>query len=144
MSVEENKAIVRRFLLAIWSKGNLAVIDEIFASNFVGYTSGKESERGPEGVKQRVATFRTAFPDLHFTVQDEIVEGEKVAVRWIGRATHKGEWMGIAPTNKQVTYTGMNIFRIAAGKLVEEWFNWDALGFMQQLGAVPSIGQGGK
>jgi len=137
LQAEENKAIVRRYLMDVWSEGNLSLVNEIFSRDFVGYTSGKESERGIEGVKQLVSRFRTAFPDIHYTLEDEIVERDKVVTRWTARATHKGDWAGITPTNKQVIYTGMNIFRIAGGKIVEEYFEFDSCNFLQQLGAVP-------
>ena len=134
-TMEENKALVRRFIIDVWSEGNISLIDEIFASNFVGYTSGKITGKGPENVKKIVTRLRTAFPDIHYTIQDEIAVEDKVVTRWVARATHKGEFMGIAPTNKQITYTGMNIFRIASGKIVEEYFEYDSRIFIQQLGA---------
>ena len=86
--------------------------------------------------------YRTAFPDLHFTVEDQIAEGDMVANRVTARGTHQGEFMGIAPTGKQVTVTGITIDRIAGDKLEESWASWDFLGLMQQLGAIPEPGEG--
>ena len=85
--------------------------------------------------------FRVAFPDLTVTVEDLVAEGNKVAARWIWGGTHRGDMMGIPPTNKQVAATGTSIHRVAEGKIVESWFNFDALGMMQQLGVVPTPGQ---
>ena len=99
-------------------------------------------EPDSEGYKQAVSGIRVAFHDMERIVDDMIAEGGKVAVRWTGRSTHKGEWMGIAPTGKQVTTTGISIFRIEGGKIAEEWSEADVLGLMQQLRAVPPPGQG--
>ena len=130
LSLEENKAIVRRLIEEMWNQGKLEVIDEVFPPS------------GIEGAKQIVTTFRTAFPDLHFTIEDQIAEGDKVTTRYTLTGTHTGEFMGIPPTGKQVTVTGMSISRIVDSKLVEEWDNVDTLGMMQQLGVIPPIGQG--
>ena len=124
MSTEENKAIVRRFFEEIWNSGDMTVVDEIWAV------------RDPEQYKIHVTELRTATPDLHFTIEDEIAEGDKVVVRYTVRATHKGEYLGQAPTGKPFTMTGIHIFRIARGKLAEMWFEMDRLGFMQQIGVV--------
>jgi len=136
VTVEENKAIARRIFEEVWNQGKLDVIDEIFDVNYVSHGFG-ELPPGPEGFKQFVSIYRTAFPDTHFIIEDQIAEGDKVVTRWIVRATHKGELMGIPPTGKQVVVTGTGIFRISGGKVVEQWVNWDALGMMQQLGLVP-------
>ena len=140
---EENKAIVRRALEEMFGQWNLAVADEIYDKDFVGHAAPEEI-RGPEGIKQFVSMNRSAFPDLQFTIEDQIAEGDKVVTRWTARGTHKGELMGIAPTGKQVAFTGITISRIVDGKAVEGWVNRDALGMLQQLGAVPAPGQGRK
>jgi len=144
MSAKENKAIVRRDFEEIWHQGNLSVIDEIYTTDYIRHDAVIGDMQGPEGVKQVVTMYHTAFPDLHLTIEDIIAEGDKVAYRWTGSGTHKGELMGIAPTGKQETITGINIFRIASGKIVEGWINSDALGMMQQLGVIPPMGQGGE
>jgi len=142
MSVEENKAIVRRLYEEVINKWNMAVVDELIATNYIDHDQRPEQvARGPESFKQVVTMFRTAFPDLHFTVEDQIAEGDKVATRFTVRGTHKGEFRGIAPTGRQVTVTGTDIRRIAGGKLVEVWMNIDDLGMMQQLGIVPKPGK---
>ena len=80
---------------------------------------------------------RTVFLDLHFTIEDMVAEDDKIVVRWTASGTHKGELMGIPPTNERVTVTGMSMDRVAHGKLVESWINWDNLGLLQQIGAIP-------
>ena len=141
MSIEENKAIARRWLEQIWDKGSLAAMDELLTTNFVfNYAApGMASDR--EGYKQTVTMYRTVSPDMHYAVDDIVAEGHKVVVRWTGRGTHKGDLMGIAPTGKQVTITGISILRITGGKIVEEWGEMNMLGALQQLGAFPPKGQ---
>jgi steroid delta-isomerase-like uncharacterized protein len=138
MSVKENKAIFRRIVEEGFNKGNLAIVDELVAANHVNHA---DNVRGPEEYKQFITMYRTAFPDLHMTVEDQIAEGDKVVNRWTSRGTHQGDLMGIPPTGKQVTLTGTYVARIVGGKIIEEWGNFDALGMMQQLGVVPSPGQ---
>ena len=136
MSIEENKAIARRWSEEVWGKGNLAAIDELFATDFVfNYPiAGATPDR--EGYKQSVTSLRASFADVHCVAEDTVAEGDKVAVRWTWGGTHsKGDYMGIAPTGKQVTITGISILRIAGGKIVEERGEMDNLSFMQQLGA---------
>ena len=141
MSVEENKAIIHRFMEEIVRKGNLAVTNEIFTADFVGHYGEPESpKRGPEAMIQRFTMLRTAFPDVRYTVEDEIAEGDKIVHRLIGHGTQQGEFLGIPPTGKQATWTGIAIYRIADGKIAERWVNVDNFGTAQQLGATPSLG----
>ena len=140
MSTEENKAILRRNCEEAFNKGNLAVADETIAPNYVYHGPGGMEYKGPEGFKQFVTMFRTAFPDFHLTVEDMVAEGDKVAHRLTTRGTHKGELMGIAATGKQVTTTAITISRFAGGKEVEAWSSLDMLGVMQQLGVAPPTG----
>jgi steroid delta-isomerase-like uncharacterized protein len=140
MSTEENKAQIRRIYEEVFNKGNLAVADELMAPNYVFHVSGQEF-KGPEGFKQFATIYRTAFPDIHITVEDMVAEGDKVVHRISTRGTHKGEMMGIAPTGKQIATTGIVISRFAAGKEVEVWANLDMLGMLQQMGVVPPMGQ---
>jgi steroid delta-isomerase-like uncharacterized protein len=141
MSVEENKAIARRTFEEIWNQGNLAAIDELYDANQVSHGLGMDVPPGAAGLKQFISLYRTAYPDTHFTIEDQIAEGDKVVTRWSATGTHRGDLMGIAPTGKRVTVTGMTINRIAGGKIVETWNNFDALGQLQQLGVVPMPGQ---
>jgi steroid delta-isomerase-like uncharacterized protein len=138
---EESKALIQRFVEEAFNKGNLGVADEVYASDFVSHESSGPVERGPEYVKGFVGTYRDAFPDGRTTVEDSIAEGDKVAYRWTFRGTHRGELMGIAPTEKQVTITGITVDRISGGKIEEEWNNFERLGVLRQLGAVPPQGQ---
>lgn len=136
---EENKAISRRADEEFFNQGNLDAAGEIFASNFVFHDPANGEEwHGPENVKRYAAMLRVAFPDLHQTIKEQIVEGDKVAYRWTARGTHQGELMGIAPTGRRVTLTGIAIARLVDGKIEEIWENYDALGMMQQLGVIPS------
>ena len=141
MAVEENKAIVRRFYEGL-NQRNLAVVDELIAGNFVANLGGLEDIRGPEGVKGNIATFLTAFPDLHRAIEDMVAEGDKVVIRLTVTGTHQGEFAGIAPTGKQVTWAVITINRVVGGKCVETWEVIDMLGLLQQLGAIPAPGQG--
>jgi len=138
----ENKTLVRRWFKEVWSKGNLAVADQIVATNFANHDpAGPMPEPGREGLKKHVTAYRTAFPDLTFTIDDALAEGNKVTVRWTSRGTHKGVVMGIAPTGRQFTIAGISVVRITSGKVAESWVTWDTLGMLQQLGAVPPLGQ---
>jgi steroid delta-isomerase-like uncharacterized protein len=142
---EHNKAIVRRLFTELWNNGNLLVADEIFAPNYAHYDpSTPDFGRGPDSEKKRAALYRTAFPDLHLTIEDVIAEGETVMTRWSCRGTHKGDLNGIAPTGKHITITGLTVARVSNGKIVEGYVNWDALGLMQQLGVVPQLANRAK
>jgi len=138
MSISENKAIARRWSEEVWGQRNLAAIDELLAPDFTfNYASpGVASDR--EGYKQTVTM--APFADTECPVEDMVAEGDKVAVRWTWRGTHRGEFMGVAPTGKRVTITGISILRIVGGKIVEEWGEMDNLGMMQQLGLSSSSG----
>ena len=136
---EENKAVVRRFIDEVINKGDLGVIDELVSPSMVDHSAPPGLPSGPEGTKQMLTMFRTAFPDLNGTLplQDLLAEGDKVAVRYTIRGTHQGDFMGIAATGKQVTIEGIEIDRIEDGKVVEHWESMDMMALMQQLGAVP-------
>ena len=134
--LEENEAVVRRYFQEILDGGNLDLVDEIFDPQYVLHDPGSPQEvRGLEGTKRYVGMFRSAFPDIAHTIEDQIAEGDRVVTRLRAHATHEGELMGIPPTGKEVTIEGISIWRIADGKIKECWFNYDALGLMQQLGA---------
>jgi steroid delta-isomerase-like uncharacterized protein len=141
VSTEENKAVIRRFLEEIFEGGNLELVDELFAPDYVLHDPAVPEEvRGQEGIKQYVSMYRSAFPDTRFTIEDQSAEGDRVVTRWTGQGTHQGELMGIPPTGNQVTVTGIEFDRVSGGKLQETWVNYDALGMMQQLGVVPQQG----
>jgi steroid delta-isomerase-like uncharacterized protein len=135
----ENKTIVRRLIEESW-KGDLSVVDELIDRNYVGHDpSIPEPLRGPDGFKEFVSTFHAAYSDARIAVDEQIAEGDKVVTRWTGRGTHDGDLMGVAPTGKQVTVSGLTLSRLANGKVVEEYTNWDTFGMMQQLGVVPEL-----
>jgi predicted ester cyclase len=141
MSTEENKAIVRRYHEELFNKGNLAVADEVFDSNYVNSALDQMGlPRGPEGFKQYASMMRTAFPDLHLTVEDQVAEENKEVHRIIARGTHKGDLMDIAPTNKQIEINAIAIDHISGGKVLETWVVVDMFGMMQQLGVIPPPG----
>jgi steroid delta-isomerase-like uncharacterized protein len=141
MSAEQNKTIARRLLEEAWSKGNLAVLDEIVAPLAVDHNPAPGQAPGLEGLKQLITMVREAFPDWSYTIEDMVTEGDKVAIRWIAQGTHRSHFLGIPPTSKQVKVPGINIERIVDGKIVEWWHNFDMLGWLQQLGVVPPPGQ---
>ncbi len=139
---EENKAVSRRVVEEVFTRGNLDGLDEIVDPNFVNHDPASPEEvRGPEGLKQFVQLYRSAFPDLEVTIEDQVAEGDEVASRWSARGTHQGELFGIPPTGRETRVTGITIDRIQGGKIVESYNNWDTLGLLQQLGAVPAPAQ---
>ncbi len=143
MSTEENKAIVRRLLEDIWTRGKLGLVDEIFATSFVRHGPSVEGEvRGREGFKRLVTMYRTTYPDLRIRLEDQVTEGTLVVTRWTAQGTHRGELMGIAPTGKPITVAGVIIDRVASGNIEAEWAYYDALGMLQQLGVVLPVGAG--
>jgi steroid delta-isomerase-like uncharacterized protein len=143
---EQNKAIARRFLMEMFSQGKLDVADEIIASDQVNSGPGTLPglPPGPEGSKQLVTFYRTAFPDTQFTIDEQIAEGDKVVTRWTVVGTHQGDLAGMPPTGKRVTVTGLGIDRIVNGKIAESWGIFDQFGMLQQLGAIPEQGQAGS
>ena len=142
MSAKENKANARRMIGKVWSQGNLDLVDELVDANYVFHDPMVPDVRGPEGLKQLVTMYRTAYPDLQFTVEDALADGDKVIHRWTCAGTHQGELMGIPATGKHTTTSGINIIRFEGGKAVEEWARWDSLGLLQQLGVIPPLGGG--
>jgi steroid delta-isomerase-like uncharacterized protein len=139
---EGNRNAVRRLIEEVWNKGNLPVADELFAYSYIHHdASTPDVGRGADGEKKRATLYRTAFPDFRLMIEDMIAEGETVMARWSCRGTHKGDLSGIAPTGKQFSISGVSVARFENGKIVEGWVNWDALGLMQQLGAVPELGK---
>lgn len=147
MSTEENKAIVRRWLEECYNEGNLAVADELIATNYVNHNAPHGQTPGLDGENQYVTMIRSAFPDFHLTIEDQIAKGDKVVTRCTVGGTYKGGLEDIPSTTaigKQVTITEILIHRIAGGKVVEGWIEFDQLGLWQQLGVIPSMGEGGE
>jgi len=132
-----NKALVRRVIEELFTKHKVALIDEFFPDCV--YRSPLVGELRGEAYKQFLTQVLAAFPDGRWTVEDQVAESDKVVTRWTFNGIHRGNLMGIAPTGRLVTTSGVMIDRIASGKVAEEWEEYDALGMMQQLGAVPSM-----
>lgn len=142
MSTEENKAIVRRFFEEGPSKGNLSAADELLSTNFAIHVPLPASP-GVEGINEVITACRAAFEHLNVTVEDMIAEGDTVAARFTARGVHKGSFMGLPATGKLITMTGIEIFRIKDGKIIELWGEANLLGLMQQLGVVSAPGNQG-
>jgi steroid delta-isomerase-like uncharacterized protein len=135
---EENKATSRRFYKELFNRGNLAAAEELVTADFVIHDPNiPEQPRGPDGLKRFVAMYREAFPDIEFTIEDQIAEGENAATRWVARGTHLGELMGIAPTGKRVEVRAFTLHRFSGGRIAEDWAHYDALDVVRQLGGVP-------
>ncbi len=141
---EENKALARRWA-EIMTQGNLDLVDEIYAPDYVGHDpTMPEDVRGVEGAREFYSMYRSAFPDAQITIEDQIAEGDMVATRWTGRGTHQGELLGVGPSGNRVEVPGITISRIEGGKVAEEWDNYDALGMMQAIGAIPEPAEPGE
>lgn len=134
---EENKAIAKRIVQEIWNEGNLELADEIIAPDQADKVSGDGSPVGPDGFKQAVAGIRSAFPDFCISIDDMISEDDKVALVWTFKGTHNGELMGIAPTNREVEFDGIYMYKLKDGKLVERSGKRDMFNLMIQLGVIP-------
>jgi steroid delta-isomerase-like uncharacterized protein len=145
MSTADNKRVVVRILDEFWGKGNVGVLDEVLAADCVNYEQSNPEVRGKEACKQWADGVRRTnlqgFPDVEIALEDLVAEGDKVAKRWVFRGTHTGEYAGIPPTGKQVTMRGITLYRLAGGKVTELYWNYDVLGLLQQLGAIPAPGQ---
>ncbi len=142
MSTEENKAIVRQFFEEGPSKGNLSIADELLSPDFAIHVPLPASP-GIEGINEVITTCRAAFEHLNVTIEDIIAEGNNVVARFTARGIHKGNFMGLPATGKPITMTGIEIFRIKDGKIIELWGEVNLLGLMQQLGIIPSPGEQG-
>jgi len=134
---ERNMASVGRYFDEVLNEGRLEVIDELLAPDFtLRIPTLPEPVRGPEGMKRFVTALRTGFPDIHFTVERRVADGDKVAARWFIEGTHQGPFLGVPPTNDRVRDQGIDIFVFRDGRLVELWVNENDLGLMRQLGVV--------
>ncbi len=140
MSVEENKAVIRQFVEEVQSHHKLELVDQLFDPNYNDHASGPGIVPGIEGFKQFYGMMLRAFPDLCVIIHDQIAEGDKVVTRKTFKGTHKGDYMGVPPTGKQVEIGVIDIFRVVNGRIVEHWMQGDLLGLMQQLGIIPPPG----
>jgi steroid delta-isomerase-like uncharacterized protein len=135
----DNVALVRRYIDEVWNKGNLAALGELVSDKYFAFEPVVGEVRGIEALKQQVQMFRTAFPDLRLTIEDIGAVDDRVFVRWTGRATHRGMFMGIPPTNNKGEVRGISIDRIAGGKIVEHHESYDSLHLFQIIGAVQPL-----
>lgn len=143
MSIEQNKALVRQLVEEVFNRGHVNMVDDYMASDFMErevLPAGIPSNR--EGVKILTGMLHSAFPDFKATIDDMVAEGDKVVIRQTWSGTHKGEFLGIPPTGKSVSFGVIDIIRIAGDKAVEHWGQMDSMGMMEQLGAIPAPGQG--
>ena len=137
MSAEDNKAITLRINEEVWNAGNLDVIAEVVADDYVHTIAGApEPSRGHQGFRELVSMYRSAFPDFRVTTEEQFADGDVVVTRWTAGGTHQGELMGMPATGKQASAAGVSIDRFADGKLASAWVIFDQFGFLQQLGAV--------
>lgn len=128
-----NKRLVQRLYSEVFVKWNLEVVDELVAPDFIGHEMPPGTPPGPQGFRQFYGILRAAFPDLQLTVEDMIAEGDRVVVRWRSRATHKGVFRGIPPTGRDASTTGIAIYRLSKGKVLERWVEVDMLGLTDRL-----------
>jgi steroid delta-isomerase-like uncharacterized protein len=138
----DNNSIVRQLYEVIWNKRRLEILSELVSpSHALHGPNFSGSSIGPEAYKRQVALFLAGFPDLCWTIEDTVSEKDKVVVLWSFAGTHKGEFMGVPPTNKKVSIEGITIHEIGNGKIMDSYVNWDTWGMMQQLGVVPAQGK---
>ncbi|HEY1294196.1 MAG TPA: ester cyclase [Chloroflexota bacterium] len=136
MPVDDNKALVRR-VLDIINQRNLDAADDVIGSNYVYHSPGAPEVRGPEGFKQLIGMYLSAFPDIEMSLVDMVAENDLVMIQWAASGTHQGEIMGVAPTGKRVTMMGMIKSRVVGNRIVEDVEVLDTLGLLQQLGGMP-------
>lgn len=138
----ENAKLMSRIPEEVFSKGNLAAVDELFAADHIEHVPlPPEIPAGIPGLKQYVTQLRAAFPDFNYTINDTVEEGDTVVQRLTGRGTMKGDFLGMSASGKSATWEEFHMSRVANGKLVEHWANLDQMGMLQQLGFIPSPGQ---
>ena len=135
---EHHKQLAEQVWEEIWHQGDLTRIDDLFTPDFVRHDPGGRELHGTEQNRQFIGGLRAAFPDLRFTTEDLVAEEDKVVVRYHFQGTHLGDFQGMPPTRKHVTYTGILIYRVADGKIAEQWTEFDLLGFLRQLGVIAS------
>lgn len=141
MSSKVNKANAKRMVEEVVNGKKLEVIDELIAPNYVLHAVDNKDITGPEEVKQYFSSIHKAFPDFHMKLEDAVAEGDEVCSRFSAHCTHKGEYMGIPPTGKEIDFRMINIARFKDGKQVEVWQSYDTLNTMQQMGVAPPMAQ---
>ncbi len=144
--MEAAKGIVIRFVEELWYARRLSVADQIFSDDCVTHQlrsgfSAEPAQRGPQAMKEHVSGWLMSFPDLRFTIEQMIAEGDRVVSQLVMEGTHQGRWMGISPTGKKLQIRMIVIHRIANSKIAEDWVLVESLGLFQQLGAVPDTAE---
>jgi steroid delta-isomerase-like uncharacterized protein len=142
MNPEEIRTLERRFFDEMLNQGDTSIGADLFADDAYDHAGFPGQVGGREGFEQAVRMMHAAFPDIHYTIEDMIVEGDRIATRWTLQGTHEGEFLGIPATGKQVSVKGIHILRFAGGKIVECWETWDQIGMLRQLGALPESSAG--
>ncbi len=136
MSTERNKAILRRFFDEAWNRKNAEIADELFAAEYVLSDPGNLwITKGPVGVRQMIQAYNGAFPDAHFTIEEQIAEGDWVVTRWKVQSTHRGALLDLGATNRRSGTAGILFSQLKDGKIIREWTQWNKEGLMSQLGA---------
>ena len=142
VSIVTNRAVVRRFVEEVLGRGDFAALNALAAPDCADHAESPGPAPCPEALAQFLVTWRAAFPDLALTVEDLVAAGDRVAARWTLRGTHRGAFLGLPPTGRRVAAGGLELYRLAEGKIVERWAVVDTLGLLRQLGAAPSDGAG--
>jgi steroid delta-isomerase-like uncharacterized protein len=140
---QDNLALARRAIEEVWNRGNYEVLPELVANDILIHTA-PDDIHGHEGIRQFYESLRQAFPDIRFTIEDQLADGDRIATRWSAQGTHKGMFQGLPATGKQVRLTGIDIDRFVNGKVVECWPEANELGLLQQLGLLPTPAQVGS
>jgi steroid delta-isomerase-like uncharacterized protein len=141
MSTEQNKAVMYQFFEELFSAGNLSVADDIVARDYINHNPVPGETPGRAGLKAYVVYLRTAFPNLQIHLDEVLTDGDKVITRWTATGTQHGEFAGIPATGKTIRVSAINIHQVVDGQVRAGWLHWDALGLMQQLGAIPMPNQ---
>ena len=138
---DANKAVLRRWFEEAFNKGDIDLLDELAAPDYVWHGPGGRETRGREALKEFWRMYLGAFPGMQLSIEDQVAEGDRVVTRFTMRGTHAGAIEGIAPTGKEVTVPGIVVHRFEGGQVVEEWESFDELAMMQQIGAIPAAAQ---
>lgn len=144
MSIEQNKALVRRSVDEGWNQPDFGNVDDCYAADFVHHDPYRANLEGFPAYKALYGEVVAGMPDAHLTIEDLIAEGDRVVKRYTIRGTHRGALLGVPPSGRQVSFSAISVYRIAGGKIAEGWLAFNLLGLLQQLGAVPAASQAGR
>jgi len=141
-TAKDNKAIYREFIETLFNEGRLERLEQLVDPGYVFHDAPPGTPAGPEAIRQVVTIFRSAFPDLKITLEDQIAEGDKVCSRATTRGTHRGAIFGIAPTGRAIAFSGLTLVRVVNGRIAESWVKNDVAGLMHQLRAGSPASKG--